>query len=300
MNTGILIVGCGALATLFAARLSAAGENVTMLGTWQEGLAALRYRGACLEGAGSYAVRATDDPSTCRGTKFALVTVKSWQTERAARQLADCLAGDGLAVTFQNGLGNNDILSGMLGLQRVSRGVTTLGAALIGPGIVRSNGGGKITLEAHSKISVLETALRVAKFDVNVLEDLLPTVWGKLMINAAINPLTALLRIKNGELLANPPARELMSKIAAETVSVAAALGVLLPFTDAERALEEVARQTSDNLSSMLQDVLRGAPTEVDFINGAIVRIGGQKNVPTPVNQVVLSLVNALPRSGKI
>jgi 2-dehydropantoate 2-reductase len=300
MTTGILIVGSGALATLFAAQLSAAGIEVMMLGTWQEGLAALNKSGAILEGKGIFKVRATDNPDDCKGAEIALVLVKSWQTERAANQLADCMGKNGLAVTFQNGLGNDDILAGILGRQRVSRGVTTLGAALVAPGTVRSNGRGEITLEAHARLSALETKLRVAQFDIKVVEDLQPMVWGKLVINAAINPLTALLRVKNGELLSTSTARELMGNLACETASVAKAFDVELPFSVPERAVEDVAKNTADNISSMLQDILRGAPTEVDVINGMVIRLGKQKNVPTLFNQVVWSLVKALPHPGKL
>jgi 2-dehydropantoate 2-reductase len=300
MTTDLLIVGSGALATLFAARLSAAGMKVMMLGTWQEGLKALRTSGAYLEGAGNFKVWATDDPAECRGTKFALVLVKSWQTERAADQLVDCLTKDGLVMTFQNGLGNDHILSGHLGLRRVSRGVTTLGAALLAPGIVRASGDGKITVEAHEQLSGLETILRAANFDINIVNDLQPIAWGKLTINAAINPLTALLRVKNGELLAIPPARELMRSLARETALVAESLGLALPFSIPERAVEEVAQDTAENASSMLQDVLRGAQTEVDVINGVVVLTGKKNHIPTPVNQVIWSLVNALPHAGKI
>lgn len=300
MRTRILIVGSGALATLFAALLSKAGVDVTMLGTWPEGLATLRTHGARLDGEGSFTVRATDDPADCREAKFALVLVKSWQTERVAHQLDECLAEDGLAVTLQNGLGNDDILSGMLGRRRVSRGVTTLGATLLEPGYVRLNGSGIVTLEAHPQLTTLETTMRVAKFKISVVENVWPIVWGKLIVNAAINPLTALLRVKNGELLSIPPAYELMGKLARETASVAEALGVALPFLVPEYAVEEVAQRTSDNISSMLQDILRGAPTEVDAINGAVVRKGEEKKISTPVNRVIWSLVNALPRPGKL
>jgi 2-dehydropantoate 2-reductase len=300
MRKRVLILGSGALATLFAARLSSVDMQVTILATWQAGLAALGKDGACLDGVGTYPVRATNNPTDCRGAGFALVLVKSWQTERAAHQLASCLAKDGLAVTFQNGLGNDEILSGILGRRRVSRGVTTLGATLLAPGVVRANGGGNIILEAHARLSMMETALRVADFEFSVVEDIQPAVWGKLIINAAINPLTALLKVKNGELLTNPPARELMGQLACETATVADALDVVLPFSEPEQAVEDVALQTADNVSSMLQDVLRGVPTEVDVINGMVVRKGEQKNISTPVNRVVCSLVKALPHPGKL
>jgi 2-dehydropantoate 2-reductase len=300
MNADLLIVGSGALATLFAARLSTSGVKVTMLGSWQDGLAALRKSGARLNDGNSQIVHATDNPADCRGAKFALVLVKSWQTQTISTQLADCLADDGLAVTLQNGLGNDTILTNVIGLRRVSRGVTTLGATLLAPGFVRSGGEGVVTLEAHPHLFGLEEMLKLAGFDVSIVEKIEPVVWGKLIINAAINPLTALLRVKNGDLLTNPPARTLMGKLASEATQVAEALAVALPFLDTVGAVEEVAQRTAENTSSMLQDVLRGAPTEVDAINGAIVRMGEEKGISSPVNQTICSLVKALPARDKI
>jgi len=302
----ILIVGAGALATLFAARLSAAGVSVTMLGTWQAGLDALRKEGARLVGLEgverAYPVHATDDPADCRGARLALVLVKGWQTERAAGQLAICLAEDGLALTLQNGLGNREILvatlrqaqGDALGTPRVAQGVTTLGATLLAPGLARLGGEGPVSIEAHPRLGPLEANLRAAGFAVNVVEDARSLIWGKLVVNAAINPLTALLRVPNSELLQRPAARLLMGELAREAAAVARAQGVSLPFEAPESAAEEVARRTAANRSSMLQDVLRGAPTEIDAICGAIVRAGEERDVPTPVNRIVWQLVKAL------
>ena len=296
----ILVLGTGALATFFAHRLAASGVEVTLLGTWPEGLATLQRNGAQIEGAGSFRVRATDDPADCLGTKLALVLVKSWQTERAAFQLAKCLAEDGLAVTLQNGLGNDAVLSGTLGRKCVARGVATFGATLLAPGLVRFCGDGKVMLEAQSRLNPLKKMLRVANISANTVSDIESVIWGKLVTNAAINPLTALLGVKNGELLKHPSVRALMGELAREATSVAKALGLALLFRSPERAVEGVARHTSENTSSMLQDVLRGAPTEVDVINGAIVRCGEKMNVATPVNRVILALVKALTVRGKI
>jgi 2-dehydropantoate 2-reductase len=286
------------MATLFAARLSAAGVDVTMLGTWQAGLEALRKEGARLVGADglerAYPVRATDNPVECREARLALVLVKGWQTERAARQLYTCLDGKGLALTLQNGLGNREILAGSLGFRRVALGVTTIGATLLAPGLARLGGDGPISIEAHPRLGPLEAILRTAGFAVNVVEDARSLVWGKLVISAAINPLTGLLRVHNGELLQRPAARLLMGELACEAAAVARAQGVNLPFEGPESAVEEVAQRTLANRSSMLQDVLRGAPTEIDAICGAIVRAGEAAGVPTPVNQVMWYLVKAL------
>src|SRR5574342_290381 len=125
----ILVVGTGALASLFAARLTQAGNQITMLGTWKEGLSALHSNGVRLVDSNGneqrFQVHATDDPHSCVGIKQAIVLVIAWQTERAACQLAECLANDGLALTLQNGLGNYEILTRSLGLNRVALGSTT-------------------------------------------------------------------------------------------------------------------------------------------------------------------------------
>jgi len=290
----ILILGTGALATFFAARLSAAGADVTMLGAWPEGLAALRAKGARLAGeTGAHPVRVTGDPAECRGARAALVLVKAWQTGRAAAQLRDCLAEDGLALTLQNGLGNRETLAGSLGEARVGLGVTTCGATLLEPGLARAGGDGLISLERRPRLRPLEGMLRRSGFAVETVDDAASIVWGKLVVNAAINPLSALLRLSNGELLSRPPARNLMNELAGETAAVARALGIALPFEDPARAVEEVAGRTAGNRSSMLQDVLRGAPTEIDAINGAVVRLGEETGVPTPVNRVLVALIKS-------
>jgi 2-dehydropantoate 2-reductase len=294
----ILIVGTGALATLFAARLAQAGHRITMLGTWQAGLAALRERGARLIDAGGnehpFEVKAIGDPRECNGEKYALVLVKAWQTERVAGQLKECLAEDGLAVTLQNGLGNRETLARSLGLERVALGITTTGATLLGPGLARAGGEGITSIERNPALDPLEAALRSAQFKVDIVEDAQSLVWGKLVINAAINPLTALLRVSNGELLERSSARELMRALASETAQVAAAEKIRLPFVDPIAAAEEVALKTAANHSSMLQDVLRGAPTEIDAICGAVVRAAQKHNLHTPVNWTCWQLVKTL------
>ena len=294
----LLIVGSGAMACLFAARLSAAGLPVTMLGAWAEGLAALRQSGVRVEeGDGHercYAVQVEEDPRNCEGARYALVLVKSWQTERTAHQLARCLANDGVALTLQNGLGNLEILAKALGSHRAAQGATTTGAYLLGPGRVRPAGEGVISLAIHAQLKPLADALRRASFVVETVPDINSLQWGKLVINAAINPLTALLRVANGELLNLPSIKALMAAVAREAAAVAVGKGVHLPYPDPAVATEAIARRTGNNISSMLQDVLRGAPTEIDAINGAIVIAGDQIGLPTPVNRTLWQLVRGL------
>jgi 2-dehydropantoate 2-reductase len=298
MTDSILILGTGALANLFAARLSAADVDVTLLGTWPEGLAALNEHGVRLvtaQGAEqAFPVRATADPDECAGARYALVLVKSWQTERAARQLAACLAPDGIALTLQNGLGNRQELAAQISESRLGTGVTTTGATLLGPGRVRPGGEGIISLAENPSLEPIIASLHQAGFAVDVKSNLDALIWGKLVVNAAINPLTALLDVPNGELVARPAARQLMADVASEVAKVAETKGVRLPFSDPAAAAEDVARRTAANRSSMWQDVRRGAPTEIDAICGAIVRAGDELNVPTPLNRSLWLLVRAL------
>lgn len=298
MKEDILLVGTGALATLFAARLSVAGHFVHMLGTWKNGLNALKHEGARIVDANgnecAYKVHATDDPGEVAGAKYALVLVKSWQTERAARQLKISLGDDGLALTLQNGLGNRETLARDLGPGRVAIGITTTGATLLGPGLVKAGGEGIISIGRNQALGQLETVLRSSKFNLQIVDDEQSLVWGKLVINAAINPLTALLRVPNGELLSRPHARRMMAALARETANVADAEHIHLPFSNPVHAVEDVARKTAANHSSMFQDVRRGAPTEIDAICGAITKRGKKHGIPTPYNHACWQLVQAV------
>jgi 2-dehydropantoate 2-reductase len=212
------------------------------------------------------------------------------------------LAEDGLAVTLQNGLGNYETLTRSLGLDRVALGTTTTGATLLAPGLARAGGEGVISIQRNQALGgflseskdPLEAGLRSAGFNVQMVENAQSLIWGKLIINAAINPLTALLRVTNGQLLENPSARELMETLAKEVTQVANAENVSLPFPDAVAAVEDVARKTAQNHSSMLQDVLRNARTEIDAINGAVVQAAQRHGLDVPVNWMCWKLVKAL------
>lgn len=290
----ILIVGSGALGCLFAARLAQAGYAVNLLGSWVEGIDALNREGVTLLEADrrqSWPLRASHEPGDFTGAKLALVLVKAWQTSRAAAQLRECLAPDGLALTLQNGLGNRETLAAALGEERVGYGVITVGATLVGPGQVRWGGEGYISLTAHEDLAQL---LRQAGFQVDLAENVTGLAWSKLVINAAINPLSALLNVPNGELLARPSARQLCRQLAQEVAAVAAAQGIALTHSDPAAAAEEVAQRTAGNLSSMLQDVRRGAPTEIDAICGAVVRAARGVGLSAPVNETMWKLVSAL------
>ncbi|UCE00939.1 MAG: 2-dehydropantoate 2-reductase [Chloroflexota bacterium] len=294
----VLICGTGAMASLFAAKLASSGVRVTMLGQWSEGIRALNDFGIRFideDGQEShFPVRATDDPADCLEYQFVLVLVKSYQTERVAKRLKGCLAPGGLVLTLQNGLDNRKILAEYLGNERVAAGVTTIGATLLEPAKVRVGGKGMISVGAEETIMPIADLLIQAGFEVELVENTESLIWGKLVINAAINPLTAILRIPNGDLLKISPAHQLMNLVSIESAKVAESLNIGLPFSDPVAAVEVVALKTATNYSSMYKDVARGSQTEIEAINGAIVKAGESTGSPVNFNRMLWLLIESI------
>ncbi len=277
------------MAGFFGARLARVAD-VTLVGTWTEGLAAIARSGIVLEtpdGEEAFGVKAVRLGMPLPPADLVLVLVKAWQTDRVAREVPALTARDGHVLTLQNGLGNVEKLGA-----RALLGVTSQGATLAGPGRVRPAGDGPTHIAGPDSLARL---FRSAGLDATAVEPArgASLAWGKLAVNAGINALSAILNVPNGELLARPEARALMEQAADEVASVARAKGIALPFADAAAEARRVALATAANLSSMLQDVLRGAPTEIDAINGAVVREGARLGVPTPANETLLRLVAA-------
>lgn len=290
------------MACLFAARLSAVSD-VLLLGHWPQQMAQLRQHGLWLahqDGRSTHHTFATVTAAAAAApVDVALLLVKSWQTKRAAQEAAQLLKPNGTAVTLQNGLGNVETLAAAVGATRAALGVTTLGATLERPGYVRHAGAGDIYLgqaaETETAVAALAGVLRQAGLPASTSGNVLGLAWSKLAINAAINPLTALLRQPNGYLADNAAARRLMMATAREVQAVTAAWHIDLTMADAADAAWQVAQATAVNQSSMLQDVRRGAPTEIEAICGAVVANGRLPGVPTPLNAAWLRLVQQSP-----
>lgn len=297
----IAIVGVGAMACLFAAKLAPHAE-IKILGSWRAGVDAIRAHGIRIEsvgGAETVRVLATSDPDAIGMCGLVIIARKAWQTEAAAEQAARILAPNGgLALTLQNGLGNLEVIAQSVGVGRAVLGVTTQGATLIRPGQIRYAGGGAthlgVTPQTRARLESIAELLTRAGFETHLTDHVQELVWGKLAISCGINALTAVLRVPNGELLARVDAQELMVRAARECALVAQAQGIQLPVDETIARVREVARATAANQSSMLQDVLRDAPTEIEAINGAVARKGGELGVATPTNELLWHLVRAL------
>jgi len=308
----LAIIGSGSLGSLFAAFLSPYVDLV-LVGHWPAQMTLLRETGLILihmDGHQTHHVfPVSNDPASVPPVDIALVLVKCYQTKLAAQATNTLLSSKGLAITLQNGLGNLEKLVQLLGSDRATQGVTSLGAYMVEPGIVRHAGKGQIYLPAlkdnsfHAPglIQDLAILMNAAGLETAVAADVDGLIWGKLVVNAGINPLTALLRVPNGFLAANEIARKIMVDAAQEAAEVALALGINLPFADPASRVIEVAQQTAANNSSMLQDVRRNAPTEIDAICGEIARHGQRIGIPTPINEELYRLLNqdsALNKSG--
>ena len=296
MNDPILILGSGAMACLFAARLAAAGQEVWMLDEWAAGIQAIQRTGIQYidqHGSRQVDVHATTDPTACPQVKDALLLLKSWQTAGAAQQLKMLLQPNGVVLTLQNGLGNQETLSTILGSGRASAGVTTFGATLQAPGVVQLMGEGEIVISTNPQLTSIAHRFSAAQIPTRRETDIRSMQWGKLLVNAAVNPITALLQVPNGDLLNNAPAQRLMRQVLDEAARIAAAENIVLPYEDPLNYVNDVLRITAGNRSSMLQDLARGAPPEINEINGSLVSLGKKWNIPAPVNQALVLLIQA-------
>ena len=282
---------------LFAARLKKAGFDVDLYEKISQRAQVIHERGIHVQAlAGDYDVRVpawSQKPPTAPDA--VLFFVKSNDTKEAGRTVAPWVKESSLVLTLQNGLGNMDLLERIFGKARVLGGVTSEGATMLDHGRIRHAGVGETTIGPSCPgAEVIVSAFKDAGFASRMAEDIHSLIWGKLIVNAGINALTALTGLKNGRLPQVKALHRTMEMVVDEAVAVAKAKQVSLPYPDPLSRVIDVCRATSENVASMLQDVLNERMTEIAFINGAIVREGKALGIPTPVNFVLTCLVEAI------
>src|SRR3989442_1342759 len=241
-----------------------------------------------------------------RPVEAAVVTTKTPGTPWAADVAAKILASDGVALTIQNGLGNYETLVAAVGRERAAVGVIYVGAQLV-DGELRATGPGKVEVgrpagsRSRERLEALAKLLTAGGMDVTVVDDPWPAVWRKVVTNAAVNPLSALVGKTNAELLADAPACRIADGLAREVARVASASGIAIEEDEAIRQWRAMAALTGANRSSMLQDVEAGHTTEIDSISGAVFREGEKRGVAAPLNQAMTLLVSAFhPRPAQV
>lgn len=302
----LAIIGPGALGCLLAALLQESGCDVALVDHRPERAEFIKHRGLIirtLDGAARQVQVPVLLPPELTLVDLAILTVKAHQTAVAAQVLPRLVAGGGLALTLQNGLGNLEKMAAQVGRERLLAGVSFLGAtraregevvfAGAGPTFIGTPAGSRV---AHAEVEQVAALFRQAGLECQVKDDIEVMLWEKLVVNVGINPLTALLRVPNGALPDLSDAWEVALAAAREAAAVARAGGLSLTI-DPEARLRQVCQATAPNRSSMLQDALAGRETEIAALNGEVAARGKGLGVPTPVNTLLTSLVRALTQA---
>ncbi len=301
----IVVVGPGAIGSLFAAYLSKSKEEVWLLDKDKERAALLYASGISLEGvSGSWQskVKTTASPGDIGTADLILICVKSFNTKSTIEEIKPILGPDTKLLTLQNGIGNVEIISELAGEERVLAGVTSEGATLISAGKLRHAGRGETVIGAIDgktpvQLRQIRELFNKVGLECKMSRDIKGLLWSKLIINAGINALSAVTRLPNGKLIAYEGTRRILRDAVTEGARIAKRKRIKLIFDDPLAKVEAVCENTQDNFSSMLQDVLKKKRTEIDFINGVIVRLGQELGIDVPANRFLLDLVKTIESS---
>ncbi|WP_418317038.1 ketopantoate reductase family protein [Piscinibacter sakaiensis] len=305
-----VVVGAGAVGGFFGAMLARAGHPVTLIGRAAH-VQAIEANGLQLRKDGKVeAIRtaATTDMNAVGDADLVLFCVKSTDTETVARQIAPLLKDDALVLSLQNGVDNASSIARHV-RQTVVPTVVYVATSMPEAGVVAHHGRGDLVIGPLDAAAVDDVALRrrldavvelFAKASVPVVisADVIGELWSKLLVNCVFNPISAIAQLPYGRMVALPEIRQTMDAVIREVVAVAQADGQKLTFDVASAAVDKIAAGMPTQMSSTAQDVARGKPSEIDHLNGFIVRRGGELGVPTPVNQALHALVKLI-ESGR-
>jgi 2-dehydropantoate 2-reductase len=301
----VCVVGCGAVGSLFAANLAQLDDvEVWAYDLAQDHVEAINREGLRLSGAGEVVgkLRATSNAGELPSCDFGIVATKAMHTSAAIASTEAAFA-DGCVATVQNGLGNEEEIAKLV--ERVIRGTTFPAGKLLGPGHVQWEVRGDTTLGPFEpRPAPLEAIERLAEactragLPTRAVPDARGPQWRKVIFNAATNPIGALTGLTHGRVCEDPELRRLVSGLVDEGKAVAAAQGIELD-ADPEELIDHAAKPevAYDHKASMLQDVEARRPTEIDYLNGGLVRVGEEHGVPTPLNRAVWALVKGLESS---
>jgi 2-dehydropantoate 2-reductase len=303
-----VIVGAGAMGCLFAGMLSKAGLEVWLLDKNAERVEEVIDRGLLIEQAdGKWHTpfdTITSNPETIGTADIVIIFVKAYDTGRAVKAVSPAVSEKTTVLTLQNGLGNIEKIRETVPEEQIIAGTTAHGSTLLGVGHVRHAGIGEtvigpVNASGRDRPQAVKELFEDAGISTALTKDINSVLWGKLLVNIGINPLTAIMRIKNGQILDCPPLVSIMHRAVDEGVTVAGKLGISIPFSDPAKKVEQVCKATSENISSMHQDIKAGRKTEIAHINGAVVQYGKKVNIPTPVNSMLTGLVQSIEKIGK-
>lgn len=296
----ILVLGAGAMGSLLGARLARPDTSVTLFTIDRDHVEAIQREGLHIEemdgSVSHHRLPAIDSPGVIPDKPdLVLVTVKSYATQIAVESVMPVCDASTVFLTLQNGTGNWQQIAGITGRAAVLAGTTAQGATLVGPGWVRHGGNGATFVgepegPPTARVAALVDRFVQAGLQTEASDNMEWLIWEKLMVNVGINAITALTGIRNGLVAELGPARELCREAVREAMEVARAAGYPMRQGMEEKVLS-IARATARNRSSMGQDIDANKRTEIDAINGAIVRLGRELQLPTPINLTLTNLV---------
>ncbi|WCE05441.1 2-dehydropantoate 2-reductase [Pseudoxanthomonas sp. JBR18] len=287
----IAIMGAGAVGCYYGALLARAGHVVTLIGR-PSLVEAVRQRGLLLDSerfTGAVALEASDDPAAVAGAELVLFCVKSGDTEMAGAQIAPWLDSDAHVLSLQNGVDNAARLAQVLGRDVIPVAVY-VATEMVGPGHVRHHGRGDLIMGPSPNGTALAAVLDQAGIPTRVSDTVMAALWAKLTINCAYNALSALSGQAYGTLVQSEGVSEVMRDAFDECLAVAASQDVALPESLWQDTLN-IARNMAAQRSSTAQDLARGRTSEIDHLNGAVVRLGQAAGIATPVNRTLWCLV---------
>ncbi len=287
-------MGAGAVGCYYGAMLGRAGHKVTLIGRPQH-VQAVQRSGLRLQSEAfdeQVAVQASTQPDAVRGAQVVLFSVKSTDTEAAGTALAPHVERNTAILTLQNGVDNAERLATTLG-REVIPAVVYVAVEMAGPGHVRHHGRGELVIGPSESSKAIVAAFAAAGVPVEISGNVAGTLWAKLIVNCAYNALSAITQLPYGRLVANDGVPEVMRDVVDECLAVAKACGVKIPG-DLHETVRRIAQTMPGQYSSTAQDLARQKKTEIEHLNGFVVRKGEALGVRTPVNRVLLALVKAL------
>jgi 2-dehydropantoate 2-reductase len=299
----IVVVGAGAMGSLYGGLLAASGEEVWLIDVWKEHIEAIQAKGLGIEEQGAFRtipVRGASDIASPGKADLVLIFVKTYNTEKAVSESLVLQKEDTVFLSLQNGLGNEEVICRQVDPKRVLLGVTNHGATVLGPGKIRHAGSGKTYLgeldqKKTDRIEEVARVFRKAGIETEVTTQIYHLIWEKLVINIGINALAAVTGVKNGELLDHPETLRLMEAMVAEAVEVARRKGIEIGGNPVEKVIA-VAKATGANRCSMGQDLDHRRRTEIDVINGAVLREAKGLGISVPYNETITYLVKVIER----
>jgi 2-dehydropantoate 2-reductase len=290
-------MGAGAMGSLFGAHLAEAGHDVLLVDVDDAVVRAITADGVRLDDR-AVRVPVTADPSDRAPSDVVLVLVKTYDTAAAARLAGPLVGPDTVVATLQNGIGGADVLGEAFGASRVVAGVTYQGATVLGPGRIRHHMRGETWIgDDLGAATPLAAALTAAGQPAHAIAPVGPRIWKKLTNNCMGNSTAALTGMNAGQMAADDAILELQRTVAREAVTVAAALGHELDLEDCIETSTSILRSSGDGKPSMLQDVEAGRRTEIDTLNGAIVRHAEALGIDVPANRALVALVSGWERA---